>query len=84
MKTGSDNIRLSSIQGVLKRIKAKGVKTVIYEPLIAEDEFYGSPVVRDLDAFMNSVDLVVTNRKTPELARFGKPEYTRDLFAKDL
>ena len=84
MKTGSDNIRLSSIQGVLKRIKAKGVKTVIYEPLIEGDEFFGSPVVRDLDTFMNSVDLVVTNRKTPELERFGKPEYTRDLFTKDL
>jgi UDPglucose 6-dehydrogenase len=84
MKTGSDNIRLSSIQGVLKRIKAKGVKTVIYEPLIADDDFYGSPVVKDLDAFMDSVDLVVTNRKTPELERFGKPQYTRDLFAKDL
>lgn len=84
MKTGSDNIRLSSIQGVLKRIKAKGVKTVIYEPLIAEDDFFGSPVVKDLDTFMNSVDLVVTNRKTPELERFGKPEYTRDLFTKDL
>ncbi len=84
MKTGSDNIRLSSIQGVLKRIKAKGIKTVIYEPLIDEDEFFGSPVVRDLDAFMNSVELVVTNRKTPELEPFGKPLYSRDLFTKDL
>lgn len=84
MKSGSDNIRLSSIQGILKRIKAKGIQTVIFEPLIEDDSFFGSKVFKDFDAFVKEADLIVTNRVTPELEAAGKPIYTRDLFRSDM
>jgi len=83
MKEGSDNIRESSMQGIMKRVKAKGIPVIIYEPLIKEETFFNSPVYTDLEQFKKDSDLILCNRKSSELSDVQDKIFTRDIFQQD-